>query len=483
MVCKRWNSILVLDTRFAKYHSLYLDKCTLAMDQPPIARIMEQRRKFGKVFIRDVKYRGDTDEFWYFLGKTVTHLFIEDFEPYTVRSYFLADIISKFKSLETIHFGNYTVDVAYISSTPRQYNCKWPTIHHLVLDTIKIHPENMNFFKTVMPNLETIRIGLLKPSWETDFLNNYMPYIKSLGITASAEAYRCMTDERLRLEELSWVAAGTKSLPISYFGQLTEDAVVNKLVSAINCQPELKRVELSFYHLPQTPIKHLKKLHLEMHETVTSFEPLRQFPELQELHIKLSNYETKCFFGHKKILNLNLRKLFVYSFTSSHCSMCHKCMFESYPNLKSFSYESCFVFSVETIEMISKNLREIEELNLFYFVTESLHIESFLQNWYRMPKLRKLDLRAFGSISKTGITKLCKMCPELRQLTFLGSNLIDAIILNTIITKAKKLKRLKVEQRKEPHVSLNSSIEYSCDNGVLPTHCYTIFRSGKKIKN
>lgn len=453
------------DSKFARFHHLNLDNCTLRLDEAPVLDFMQSKRKIGTLIIGEVRYSGELRPFWELLAKTVTRLEIREFSPYTMRSYFLADIVAQFTRLEHLQIGTYHMNRQMLRTSNSTYTSKWPSVRHLVIDSLKLEPENYDFFAETMPNLQSLSVGMYEGS-DDEFFRKYLSKLRRLGVSSKhygvGMLVRLANLPECDLHELSCIAETAASLEL--------------VASVIDSQPNIRSVELSVVSFPRIAIQNLKILRLEFNEPVTSFVPLVRFPHLEQLEIKLSNYESKCFFGHEVVPIESLRKFSIFSFASGHCTTCHKFMFQSFANLRSFTYESCFVTSVETLALISKHLKGIEHLTLKYFVTQSLKLDGFLQEWTKMPRLKQLEIRAFGNVSKDGLSNLAKKCPAMEFLAISNATNVTQKLLDVLFTKMKKLRCVKIEQKRQPHEVLRKNLSYTVEDDASGRriHCYKL---------
>lgn len=383
--CLKWQHSLLTDSRFAKYHQLTLDNnVALEIEQEPVSIFMESGRKFGVLRLGDVKFGPDLETFWDKMTKTVTHLIIKEFYPYSIRSYYLAEIIAKFTRLRVLEIEKYYVDreIIRIEKKLRPYAHKWPTVKTLKLLDSKFEPENYDFFETMMPNLEEIYFE--KFLYSEDLVKKYASRIKSINVGYHFSSMAQLTD----------------LVNLTHF-ELVLDTQYDGLVRYINKHPTLKSISVSSHCFPRDAIPKLHKLHLDLPFVINSFAPLRDFPELRELHVKLSNYDSSCFFGHEIITSPNLETLSLWNYSSGDCKKCQMSMFHSFPNLKSFLNESCFVSSADVIELISKFAPKLEHLTNKNFVTENFCLNDSLLKWAEMKNLRTCFLNPVGAVSLT----------------------------------------------------------------------------------
>lgn len=387
--CLRWQKLILTDSRFTKHHQLTLDNgVELEMDHDPVSMFMESDRKFGVLRLGDVKFGQNLDEFWKKLAESVTHLIIKEFSPYSIRSYFLAEIVSKFKRLRVLEFEIYHVDREIIRIEKRlpPYPYKWPTVEVLKLGDSKFEPENYEFFEIMMPKLKEIYFG--KFSYSEELLKKYASKIKSINIAEHFSSIYLMyrmgqIPELIKLTHLEVVL----------------DSQIDALVEYINNHPALESVAVLSRCFPRQRIPKMHKLNLDLSVVINSFAPLSHFGELRELHVKLSNYDSNCFFGHEVITKPNLRSLSLCNFSSHDCKKCNQCMFESFPNLKSFSSESCFVSKADVVGLISQYSPGLEHLTNKYFVTENFCLNDSLLKWAEMKELRTCYLNPVGAVS------------------------------------------------------------------------------------
>lgn len=387
--CQKWQEIISTVCRFSKYHQLTLDKgVALEINEEPVSLFLETNRKFGVLRLGDVKYGQDLDEFWKRMSETVRHLIIKEFSPYSIRSYFIAEIISKFEKLRILEIEKYHVDreIIRIEKKLAPYPYKWPSVEVLKLGDSKFEPENYEFFEVMMPKLQEIHFG--KFFYSEDLVKKYANKIKSLNIGDNFSSIYLIYHIG-QLPELSKLTNLDVVLDIQ----------CEALVDFINNHPMLDSVAVTSHGFPRKRIPKLHKLHLDLSVVINSFAPLRDFPDLHELHVKLSNYDSNCFFGHEIIHSPNLETLSLCNFSSNDCQKCQKFMFQSFPNLKSFSSESCFVSSADVIELISKYSPGLQHLTNKYFVTENFCLNHSLVKWAQMRELRTCYLNPVGTVS------------------------------------------------------------------------------------
>lgn len=389
--CRRWKEIILTDCRFAKYHQLTLDNgVALEMDVEPVSTFMESNRKFGVLRLGDVKYGQDLDEFWKRMSETVRHIIIKEFSPYSIRSYYLAEIISKFTRLNVLEVENYHVDreIIQIEKKLPPYLYKWPTVEILKLGESKFEPENYDFFDVMMPKLKEIHFEF-KFLYAEDLVKKYASKIKSLHI-----------GEHFSSIYLIYRLGNVLDLSKLTHLEVVLDTQYEALVEFINNHPKLESVAVTSHGFPRERIPKLHKLHLDLSVVINSFAPLRDFPDLRELHVKLSNYDSNCFFGHEVIESPNLETLSLCNFSSGDCQKCQQFMFQSFPNLKSFSSESCFVSSADVMELISKYSPGLQHLTNKYFVTENFYLNYSLLKWAPMRELRNCYMNPVGTVSE-----------------------------------------------------------------------------------
>lgn len=304
--CQRWQEIISTYCRFSKYHQLTLDKgIALEIDEEPVSLFLETNRKFGVLRLGDVKYGQDLEEFWKRMSETVRHLIIKEFSPYSIRSYFLAEIISKFKRLRILEIEKYYVDreIIRIEKKLAPYPYNWPSVEVLKLGDSKFEPENYDFFETMMPKLQEIHFG--KFFYSEELVKKYANKIKSLNIGDNFSSMYLIYHIG-QLPELSKLTNLDVVLDIQ----------CEALVDFINNHPMLDSVAVTSHGFPRKRIPKLHKLHLDLSVVINSFAPLRDFPDLHELQVKLSNYDSNCFFGHEIIYSPNLETLSLCNFSS-----------------------------------------------------------------------------------------------------------------------------------------------------------------------
>ncbi|XP_063705306.1 uncharacterized protein LOC134834521 [Culicoides brevitarsis] len=457
--CKNWQNIMLTDSRFAKYHQLTLDSgCVLEMDLEPVSLFMHSPRKFGILRLGDVKIGPDLEPFWLKLAETVRHLIVKEFSPYSIRSYYLAEIIAKFHRLRVLEIETYHVDreIIRIEKKLPPYLHKWPSVEILKLGDAKFEPENYDFLDIMMPRLSDIFLG--KFYFSDDFLKKYSTKIRSLDSGDHFGTYFLK-----KLTNLTHL-------------EVAVDAPTEDLIQYVTNHATLQSLAVTSQVFPAEQIPKLHKLTLDLAIVVNSFAPLRLCPELRELHVKLSNYDSKCFFGHEIIACPNLETLSLCNFSSGDCQKCQQYMFESFPNLKSFATESCFVSSADVVELISKYSTRLEHLTSKYFVTENFCLNDSLLKWAMMPNLKTCCLNPVGMVTEAGIEKFCESCPMLEDLQLFGTTNFNAAMFDIVVGKLKRLRYLNIEQRRPVHEITPPGISFKITrpNG-RPVYCYRFF--------
>lgn len=387
--CQRWQEIIYTDSRFAKHHQLSFDNgVVLEIGQEPVSLFIESDRKFGILRLGDVKFGQNLDAFWAKMAKTVKHLIIKEFSPYSIRSYFVAEIIAKFTRLQVLEIEEYHVvrEIIRIERKLSPYLCKWDSVEILKIGDLRIEPENYEFFEIMMPKLREIHFGTYEHQAE-EFLKKYATKLKRINVGNSI-----YTLERIRAHP---------EFQLTHLEVMLDNITQNETFTEfINNHPSLTSVNVVSRNFPRENIPKMEKLTLDLVSVINSFAPLQLFPDLRELHVKLSNYDFNCFFGHEVISRPNLERLHLCNFSIGDCQKCNECMFQSFPNLKSYVNESCFVSSAEIVQLISKYSPKLEHFKNKCFVTENFCMNNSLLKWTEMKNLRSCYLNPVGAVSQ-----------------------------------------------------------------------------------
>uniref|UniRef100_A0A336LL29 CSON012556 protein n=1 Tax=Culicoides sonorensis TaxID=179676 RepID=A0A336LL29_CULSO len=463
--CTEWQRIIFTDCRFAKYNQLTLDHdVALEMDLEPVTLAMSPKRKFGVLRLGDVKFGQNLEGFWEKLAQTVQHLIIKEFCPYSIRSYFVAEIISKFKRLKTLDIENFFVDAQIIrlEKNLKKYTKPWSSVEKLIIGKYETEPENYNFFDNMMPNLKEIHFGTY-PCIDEELIKKYANKIRSINIS-----------DHDRQVNLLYKMGESPDFQLNNVDLRLDSTVKYKqLIKFINSHPSLKSISIFSDSFPRQSIPKVQKLNLELASVINSFSPLKEFPEIRELHVKLSNYDSKCFFGHEIIPCPKLESLAICNFSSGDCLTCNQCMFQSFPNLKTFTSESCFESCTNIIELISKYSTKLVNLTNKYFVTENFCLNDSLLTWKEMKHLKSCCLNPVGTITEGGLSNFCDSCPSIEDLKFYGAINFSESMFNIVTSKLKRLRYFCVEQRRVVHERIPEGVSFQINkpNG-RSVYCY-----------
>lgn len=418
-VCERWYEILMERAKFRGDRHIYLRKCMIKANQPPMSVFMQAKYLYDILSIQTgVKFDNldDLIQFGRYLGLKVTEVVLNRFHHKNCKVYMIVGEMPLVKSLtlKNMKVNKVTAALELIHSqepTFRLHFLEKLTIRNKVLVQSEQMPSFAKAVKDFFRNKAEIIINRvnLKQGIAVDKLLPIMKLAKihELSIDASertnAEMEMLFEADNLYFECLQFI----------YYSQ-SEQSPYPYLQAFLDKNKHLKDITLSCCYSPPTmAFPKITKLHLELTGSRKSLKPLDLLVNLQSLSIT-SGIPQECGIIHEPVNLLNLQTFSAY--VPWFCEECLETLYKSFKNIKDTTISTRHQLTSNKLKRFIKNWSLLEDM---HFVVDKFDLQEEDFD-FRRERLRMLSIFSNSdlSISALAIKELSKTFPNLRTLTF-----------------------------------------------------------------
>uniref|UniRef100_A0A336MGH8 CSON015075 protein n=1 Tax=Culicoides sonorensis TaxID=179676 RepID=A0A336MGH8_CULSO len=370
-VCQRWYELLMTRSIFQKDRHIYLTKCLVEPNRPPMSIFMKAKYPYqlltidnGNIYHPIFKDIGETLEFWQYLGESITDIHIKN----NMRP-ILYGILYEMPNIKTIYIHD--------------------TFDRSVSDFRRLQRDQISD-KPLLPNLETFRTKgtVVEPRGRT--LTN-VELLKSIitskfkiqidGIAAIRNTEYKKIQDVLDVAEIN---------SILFQGTVQVNSNLNDLLN-LNKNP-FKRIKFNFKD-EKVPIDYLNAL-FEKHTNIEMISlvgviptKLISYPKITHLHITEQLEDDKI--KSLKILEplVNLKALTISIPATDLCLIGHEAI--NLPKLLHLEIENMNVSCNECLTALTSSFPYLQKFEGRITQSEpQIHIDLMLKNWKYLTSMK-----------------------------------------------------------------------------------------------